>query len=154
MGRGVDGWGDGPRVIGPLVGLVLLAILAPGTAAQSRIDAVVATPAEPGEFVERPLEMAFVDLASEHPAIARAVEDPDRVVFVLDEEQPSTAAFFDRMEGHDFLRTRGTDFRVTVDAWSDTSGDATLPEAPVPPLVAATALGAAALVAARGARTR
>lgn len=148
--------GQDPSSVSSVASVLILLAVASATfvpaASAKTIDAVLAEPVEPGTVVERPLEMAFLDLEADHPAVARAVEDAGRMVIVSTEEQASTARFFVLMQDHDALRTRGVDHRVEPQYWTDDTGTQSLPEAPLPAALAAGALAVAAALARRARR--
>lgn len=104
------------RLTIPLTAALLL--LAPMALAQDQpgIDAIVASRAEPGEPQENVWDVAMADLERDHPAVARAVKQPDFVQEVTDEEEASTQAFFEKMntENRTAIRVGGDLYTVGI----------------------------------------
>lgn len=83
---------------------------------QPEIDAIVASEAEPGEPQENVWDVTMADLERDHPAVARAVKQPNFVQEVSDEEEASTQAFFEKMntENRTAIRVAGELYTVGI----------------------------------------
>ncbi|HET6398707.1 MAG TPA: hypothetical protein VFH47_04060 [Candidatus Thermoplasmatota archaeon] len=104
-----------------LLGMLLLA---PATAQEPEIDAIVASRLEPGEPTDQVWDADVATLERDHPAVARAIANPDFVQQVSDSEEASTRAFFDRMNerGATAVRVDGELYSVGI-----TIGQSNLP---------------------------
>lgn len=91
----------GLETMRPTAMLLMLAILtaAPLAAAEEQppIDAIVASRLQPDEPADQVWEQTLADLERDHPAVARAVRQPDFIQEVSDDEEASTQAFFAQM---------------------------------------------------------
>ena len=98
--------------------LIAALMLAPVALAQDQpeIDAIVASEAEPGEPQENVWDVTMADLERDHPAVARAVKQPNFIQEVSDEEEPSTQAFFEKMntENRTAIRVAGELYTVGI----------------------------------------
>lgn len=98
--------------------LALLLLMAPVALAQDQpeIDAIVASEAQPDEPQMNVWDVRMADLERDHPAVARAVKQPNFIQDVSDDEEASTQAFFEKMnsENRTAIRVAGHLYTVGI----------------------------------------